>query len=138
MATKKSVAFDPVDIEVGANIKRHRQLCGLSQTELGKALGVSFQQVQKYENGRNRVSASALQKIADILCVPVASLFGHKTADMGTFSRAIPCKKPPRAPEEPQDHDLNVAFSSIGATDVKTQIVALVQAIAKELAERRG
>jgi len=134
MATKKSVAFDPVDVAVGANIKRRRQRCSLSQTELGKALGVSFQQVQKYENGRNRVSASTLQKIADILAMPVSELFGQDIADR---ERPIRGGEPPPVSREPENHDLNTAFSSIGSRQVKTQIVALVQAIAKELTETR-
>lgn len=129
---------DPVDIEVGANIKRHRQLGGLSQTELGKALGVSFQQVQKYENGRNRVSASALQKIADILCVPVSTLFGQQPAEIAIVRRTNPYDAAHPVAKEPENHDLNSAFSSIGSSKIKAQIVALVQAIAKELVDRRG
>ena len=128
---------DPVDIEVGANIKRRRQLGGLSQTELGKALGVSFQQVQKYENGRNRVSASALQKIADVLCVPVSSLFRQQPAETATLPRTNRHEDARPVAKEPENHDLNSAFSSIGSSKVKAQIVALVQAIAKELVDRR-
>ena len=68
----------PVDILVGTRIKQARHATKVSQTELGQALGVSFQQVQKYENGSNRVSASALQIIAERLKVPVPWLLGLK------------------------------------------------------------
>lgn len=66
----------PVDILVGTRIKQARHATKVSQTELGQALGVSFQQVQKYENGSNRVSAGALQIIAERLKVPVPWLLG--------------------------------------------------------------
>ena len=68
----------PVDILVGTRIKQARHATKVSQTELGQALGVSFQQVQKYENGSNRVSAGALQIIAERLKVPVPWLMGLK------------------------------------------------------------
>ena len=68
----------PVDILVGTRIKQARHATKVSQTELGQALGVSFQQVQKYENGSNRVSAGALQIIAERLKVPVPWLLGLK------------------------------------------------------------
>jgi DNA-binding transcriptional regulator YiaG len=61
----------PVDILVGSRIKQARHAAEISQTELGGALGVTFQQVQKYEKGSNRVSAGALQIIAERLKVPV-------------------------------------------------------------------
>jgi transcriptional regulator with XRE-family HTH domain len=69
----------PVDLLVGDRIKQARHAAKVSQTELGEALGVTFQQVQKYENGKNRVSAGALQIIAERLKVPVPWLMGLKT-----------------------------------------------------------
>ena len=74
--TRQSVR--PVDILVGTRIKQARHATKVSQTELGQALGVSFQQVQKYEKGSNRVSAGALQIIAERLKVPVPWLLGLK------------------------------------------------------------
>ena len=68
----------PVDILVGSRIKQARHAAKVSQTELGEALGVTFQQVQKYEKGSNRVSAGALQIIAERLKVPVPWLMGLK------------------------------------------------------------
>lgn len=67
---------DPVDVEVGQRIRLHRLQSGLSQTELAKQLGITFQQVQKYEKGVNRVGAGRLTKIAHVLGVPVMALFG--------------------------------------------------------------
>src|SRR5258707_14954123 len=69
---------DPVDIEVGHRIRIERLSRGLSQTALANQLGVTFQQVQKYEKGVNRVGAGRLTKIAEVLGVPVGTFFGGK------------------------------------------------------------
>jgi len=65
---------DPIDVEVGLNLRRLRRVRGLSQADVGDALGITFQQVQKYERGANRVSASMLVKAARFLGVPAADL----------------------------------------------------------------
>ena len=69
---------DPVDVEVGHRIRIERLARGLSQTALANQLGVTFQQVQKYEKGVNRVGAGRLTKIAEVLGVPVGSFFAGK------------------------------------------------------------
>ena len=66
---------DPVDIHVGKNIRVFRLAKGLSQTAVGDALGITFQQVQKYERGVNRVGSSRLSKLSQILNVPVSRFF---------------------------------------------------------------
>src|SRR6186713_954725 len=66
---------NPVDIHVGQRIRLRRTLLGMSQEKLGEALGLTFQQVQKYERGANRVGASRIQQISGILQVPVSFLF---------------------------------------------------------------
>jgi transcriptional regulator with XRE-family HTH domain len=71
----------PVDILVGQNIRICRLQAGMSQTELGKRVGVTFQQIQKYERGANRVGANRLSQIADALGVPIIALF--EGADAG-------------------------------------------------------
>ena len=70
---KKTVG--PTDRHVGARIRMQRMVCGMSQTDLDESVGVTFQQVQKYENGTNRVSASRLQQIANVLKVAPDFLF---------------------------------------------------------------
>jgi len=69
---------DPVDIEVGHRIRIERLARGLSQTALANQLGVTFQQVQKYEKGVNRVGAGRLTKIAEVLGIDVSQFFGSK------------------------------------------------------------
>lgn len=66
---------NPVDVHVGARIRLRRNMIGLSQEKLGESLGITFQQIQKYEKGMNRVGASRLQAIANILNVPVTFFF---------------------------------------------------------------
>ena len=66
---------DPIDKYVGSRIRMRRIMLGMSQEKLGDALGLTFQQVQKYEKGTNRVGASRLQQIADVLQVRVSLMF---------------------------------------------------------------
>jgi len=63
---------DPVDLHVGARVKLRRLLLGLSQSQLGDAIGMTFQQVQKYEKGENRISASMLHRISHVLHIPIS------------------------------------------------------------------
>lgn len=77
---------DPIDVLVGERMKARRQVLGLSQADLGEAIGVSFQQVQKYERGTNRVSASMLCHAARALeCAPAELL-----PSIGRFNRPEP------------------------------------------------
>jgi transcriptional regulator with XRE-family HTH domain len=68
-------APNPVDKYVGSRVRMRRIMLGMSQEKLGEALDLTFQQIQKYEKGTNRIGASRLQQISDILQVPVAFLF---------------------------------------------------------------
>lgn len=81
---------DPVDIHVGSRVRLRRTLLGMSQEKLGAALGLTFQQVQKYERGTNRIGSSRLYQLSRILDVPVSFFFDdmpgemrHKQAGMG-------------------------------------------------------
>jgi transcriptional regulator with XRE-family HTH domain len=68
---------DPIDVGVGARLRMRRKALGLTQTDLAQALGLTFQQVQKYERGTNRVSASMLVRAAEKLACPVGFLVGE-------------------------------------------------------------
>ena len=116
----------PVDVLVGRNIKICRLQRGLSQTELGRQIGVTFQQIQKYEKGGNRVGAGRLSDIARVLGVPLAVLFeGRSTAGRGDFSS-------PGHPLLAQPHALRLtkAFHKIAGTKARLAIVHLIEAIA--------
>ena len=81
---KTSIAKDgpsPVDVHVGSRIRLRRSLLGMSQEKLGEAIGLTFQQVQKYERGMNRVSASKLWKLSTVLDVPVSYFFDGLDGD---------------------------------------------------------
>ena len=88
MSTK---APNPVDKYVGSRVRMRRIMLGMSQEKLGEALGLTFQQVQKYEKGTNRVGASRLQQISEILQVPVSFLFegGPGAIQTPTASRSL-------------------------------------------------
>ena len=72
---QSSKRANPIDVHVGSRVRMRRMLAGMSQEGLGEALGITFQQVQKYEKGTNRVSASRLQQISRVLDVPTSFFF---------------------------------------------------------------
>jgi transcriptional regulator with XRE-family HTH domain len=88
---------DPVDLHVGKAVKERRMSLGLSQSEIGKVLGLTFQQVQKYEKASNRISASKLYALASVLKVPVYYFF------QGLDASAVP-----GFAEPPADYDVDV------------------------------
>jgi transcriptional regulator with XRE-family HTH domain len=71
----KRALLNPVDSQVGARMRARRLVLGISQEDLGKAVGVSFQQIQKYEKGANRIGASRLQRLAHALQVQISYFF---------------------------------------------------------------
>jgi transcriptional regulator with XRE-family HTH domain len=74
--TRKKRGPDPYDIEIGLRVRALRITQRISQVELGARLGITFQQIQKYEKGTNRISAGRLQRIAKVLAIPMSSLLG--------------------------------------------------------------
>ena len=110
---------------IGERIAALRAAQGLSQTVLGQALGVSFQQVQKYEKGRNRVGAGRLQAIADILRVPVETFFGDhaKLGEDGTASSTFL--------SDPKVMELVLAFTRISDAATRDSVLSIVKAAAR-------
>lgn len=78
----------PVDSYVGGRVRMRRKMLGMSQQSLGEAIGITFQQIQKYEKGTNRIGASRLQQISETLKVPVAYFFDGWPGD----NREMPTK----------------------------------------------
>lgn len=78
---------NPVDVHVGARIRQRRTLLGMSQQKLGQAIGLTFQQVQKYERGTNRVGSSRMFELARVLDVPVSYFFEEMGADVAARGR---------------------------------------------------
>jgi transcriptional regulator with XRE-family HTH domain len=78
-------APNPVDRHVGSRVRMRRIMLGMSQEKLGEGLGLTFQQIQKYEKGTNRIGASRIQQISEILQIPVSFLFeGSPGSSAGT------------------------------------------------------
>ena len=77
---------NPVDVHVGARVRLRRTLLGLSQEKLGEAIGLTFQQVQKYERGANRIGASRLYDLSRVLQVPVSYFFEEMSDDVASAS----------------------------------------------------
>lgn len=113
MTTKSTTE---VDKQVGARIRARRQAINMSQTALGEAVGITFQQVQKYENGKNRVGSSRLAQIANTLDVPVSYLFDGLDGS-GEASDFL---------ADPQVAKLLSAFKAIESEDMRRAIVDLI------------
>ena len=119
----------PIDILVGQNIRICRLQQRFSQTELGRRIGVTFQQVQKYEKGANRVGASRLTQIADVLGVPLLALFdGSSTA----AQQAEPEDTPRALLANPHSLRLLQGFDRIGSDAARAALLQLVDALANE------
>jgi transcriptional regulator with XRE-family HTH domain len=81
-------APNPVDRHVGSRVRMRRIMLGMSQEKLGEGLGLTFQQIQKYEKGTNRIGASRIQQISEILQVPVSFLFEGSPGSSTGFDAA--------------------------------------------------
>lgn len=93
---------NPIDVHVGGRIRLRRTLLGISQTTLAEAIGLTFQQVQKYEKGSNRVSSSRLLDLANVLDVTIPYFFQEMSAEVGaqTPSMLLHSKKLPDVDDE--------------------------------------
>ena len=123
MLQKRAQKIDKV---IGRNVRIHRLARRMSQSELGDQLGVSFQQVQKYENGTNRVGSGRLYQIAAVLGIHVSTFFKggetpERTAESGLLDLLT----------EPQSVRLIRAFSKITDTAVRRSLVQLAEKFAK-------
>lgn len=109
---------NPIDVAVGERIRQLRKERRITQTELAEAIGLTFQQIQKYEKARNRISASKLVQIADYFEVDIAELF-------------VPAN-PELSSEEERQNELDLLLECVGSMDgdVREHFMGLVGAIA--------
>jgi len=117
-----------VDRHIGARIRLLRTLAGLSQERLGEMLGVSFQQVQKYEKGTNRIGSGRLQEIANALDVPVSSFFEGQSGLTTSTEEATAIQA---FLSSRDGTDLAKAFTRIESPAVRRALLDLANAIAK-------
>jgi transcriptional regulator with XRE-family HTH domain len=115
---------NPIDVEVGARIRACRIISGMSQSSLADGLGISFQQVQQYEKGTNRVGSGRLQAIANILGVRVAVFFEHCAMVPSPYSDGLA-----RFLSSQEGIELNQAFRGIAHPRVRRTFVALVKSL---------
>ncbi len=129
---------NPIDAHVGSRVRLRRMLLGMSQEKLGEHLGLTFQQVQKYEKGVNRIGASRLFDLAHVLGVPVQ--FFYDDAPSGGSDASVSAGFAERPAESyvveflsgREGLELNKAFVRISDPRVRRSIVELVRALAGE------
>ena len=124
---------NPIDIHVGGRIRLRRNMLGMSQEKLGENLGITFQQIQKYEKGTNRVGASRLQAIASILEVPVAFFFedapgksAQGLAEENSTTYVVDFLS------STEGLQLNRAFVRIADPKVRRKLIELIRTLANE------
>jgi transcriptional regulator with XRE-family HTH domain len=123
----------PVDKHVGSRVRMRRMMLAMSQEKLGAALGLTFQQVQKYERGANRIGASRLQQLSHILQVPIAFFFEgapNASAPRGFHRSALSIAQIDDFVSDSNGLKLIGAFMRIDNADLRRKIVMLVQEIA--------
>ena len=128
---------NPVDIHVGGRIRLRRMMNGLSQERLGEQMGLTFQQIQKYEKGTNRVGASRLFHLAQVLEVPVSYFFEDLEAE--TESHGIPGFAETKSQDfvleflnSREGLELNRAFVKIQDPQVRRRLIELIRSMADD------
>ncbi len=126
----------PVDVHVGARVRQLRTLGGMTQTKLGEAIGMSFQQVQKYERGTNRISASRLYRLSQVFDVTVEYFFEDMPPDIAGISPAKGSGKAKKLPSYEPDTmtkqetmRLVRAYYSIDDANVRKQVYETTKAL---------
>lgn len=127
-------APDPVDISVGGRLRQRRTLLGMSQEKLGRAVGLTFQQIQKYERGVNRIGASRLLQLSRVLGVPIAYFFEDVPAPKSGRAAqqtvpAAPAEDDPFSRRETME--LVRAYYAISNPYVRKRVLDLVRALSR-------
>lgn len=123
-------SLNPVDVHVGNRIKTRRMMLNFSQTVLAKHCGITFQQIQKYEKGANRVSVSRLQEFAKLLDVPASFFFEGLPSYGPKKNKAAADDLARQLLSTREGIDLTRAFISINDKSLRRSIVSLVEQIA--------
>ncbi len=132
----RGTGISPIDAHVGARVRMRRTLLGMSQTTLGDVLGLSFQQVQKYENGKNRMGSSRLFDLVRVLDVPVEFFFEEMPAEVAASSPAQKRRKakaPPGYEGDPlarrETLELVRAYYKISNAQVRKRLYEMTKAL---------
>ena len=128
-------APNPIDVHVGERIRRRRRALGISQDRLAEEIGLTFQQVQKYERGTNRVSASKLYQAARVLQAPVSYFFeGLPTTTPGVAEDEQAAFVHEMAPS-PEEREMALLMSRIADKRVRRRLLELVRSMGDSDAE---
>ena len=130
---------NPIDLQVGNRVRIRRMLVGMSQEKLGDLLGLTFQQVQKYEKGVNRIGAGRLFEVARILGVPIDYFYeGLEDQASNTPGFGEPEGAPPvmEFVSSGEGLQLSLAFMKIKDAKVRKRVLGLVKSLAEEEAEK--
>lgn len=119
-----------LDVAVGWRLRTLRERSGLSQAAMARQLGVSFQQLQKYESGKNRISAGRLKMVAELLDLPVETFFSSDDASKTIGNGAYPTIKDFR--DSVESLELVRAFRRIPSSQTRDRVLALVKTLADE------
>jgi transcriptional regulator with XRE-family HTH domain len=123
----------PVDVHVGQRLRLRRKLAGLSQTELGEKIGVTFQQLQKYESGANRISASRLFDLSRVLDVPVSYFFDEMTENVsGSGKMEAALSNEPNLMAKRETLELARAYTRIADPKLRQLLRSLVTAVGRD------
>lgn len=136
--TKKSP--NPIDKHVGSRVRMRRMMVSMSQEKLGEKLGITFQQIQKYEKGTNRIGASRLQQIANVLGVPVGFFFEGAPVLDGSAKGFSEAASPAYVSDFLATSDglaLTKAFMKVTDSKVRRRIVDLVEAMVADQEGKR-
>ena len=125
MPSKKTP--NPIDIHVGTRVRMRRMMLGMSQEKLGEGLDITFQQIQKYEKGSNRIGASRLQHIATILQVPI-SFFFEGAPETPQAAATVPVPNTQQMLAAPLAMEMLSAFNNLESHDLKRSFVSTVRA----------
>ena len=132
--TRKS--FHPIDTHVGERVRIRRKILSMSQTKLGDAIGLTFQQIQKYERGANRVGASRLFELSEVLDVPVSYFFDDLPEESAPASGARGLGEPKSMPNDPLREPISLelvrAYAKIENAVTRKSLFNLAKALAKE------
>jgi transcriptional regulator with XRE-family HTH domain len=124
--------YHPIDVQVGKRLRQRRALLGMSQEMMGDAVGVTFQQIQKYERGGNRISASRLYEFTRVLDVPVSYFFEEMPVE-ATRPNSKPMVPPKGRLKDPlvkrESLELVRAYYKIGNSSVRKAIVNTVRSL---------
>jgi transcriptional regulator with XRE-family HTH domain len=130
----KTETPNPIDVRVGARLRLRRNMLGLSQEKLGEAIGLTFQQVQKYERGANRIGASRLHELSRVLDVPVTFFFDDtdpvRAPAMGGFAEPTVETVETDPLRKPETNELVRAYFSIEDGAVRRRLLDLTKALA--------